>query len=223
MTTVTGACADEVRSRTETYLDQVETTTAHLPDAVDAYGTDRPAFSAAVDRIGTGESECDATLRELRTLVGESLPPNYTEVYLRADDVVRLYDRIDEIPNRAESFARELGSMHPDLPAGIHDTLCEMAALVAKATVVLTDVTAAYVESLVTAGDPVRITDDVERVATMESNCDAHKYEALQQAFGQCQTGDALVVRELLLSLDAAMDAVEDAGDHLLSMNSATL
>jgi uncharacterized protein Yka (UPF0111/DUF47 family) len=113
--------------------------------------------------------------------------------------------------------------MVPALTASIHETVSEMAALVAEATVVLTDATAAYVESLVTPGDPIRVTDAVDTIATLESTCDAHKYDALQSAFRQCKTADALVVRELLLSLDGAMDAVEDAGDHLLSMNSAEL
>lgn len=223
MSTVTDAFADEVLARTGTYLDQVESTTAHLPDALDAYGTDDSAFEAAVDRLGTQESECDATLRELRTLVGESLPPNYTDVYLRADDVIRLYDRIDAVPNRAESFARELAAMRPDLSPAVQDALVEMASLTAEATVVLADVTEAYVESLVTAGESVRVADDVQRLATMEGDCDAHKYDALATVFEECSTADALAVRELLLALDDAMDAVEDAGDHLLSMNSTSL
>jgi uncharacterized protein Yka (UPF0111/DUF47 family) len=222
METVTDRCADEVRSQTATYLGQVRTTTSHLPDALDAYGDNRAAFEAAVDRLGTHESECDATLRELRSLVGESLPPNYTDVYLRADDVVRLYARIDEVPNRTESFARELASMRPDLPAEVRDALREMAALVVEATVLLTEATEAYVDQLVSAGDPVRVTGDVERIGTLESDCDGHKYDALSAAFESCETGDALVARELLLTLDDAMDAVEDAAEHLLSMNSAT-
>jgi len=223
MVTVTGEYATEVRSQTATYLQQVRTTTTHLPDALDAYGSDWGAFTAAVDRLNTQESECDATLRDLRSLVGESLPPNYTDVYLRADDVVRLYACIDEIPNRVESFARELASMRPALPAGLQDSLREMGSLVVEATLLLTEATEAYVEQLVTAGEPVRIADDIETITTLESSCDAHKYEALQAAFSDCATADALVVRELLLTLDEAMDAVEDAAEHLLSMNSTTL
>ncbi|MFC7133006.1 MULTISPECIES: DUF47 family protein [Salinibaculum] len=223
MPTVTDAFGDEVLARTETYLDQVRAATAHLPDAVDAYGTDRDAFEAAVDRLSTQESECDATLRELRTLVGESLPPNYTDVYLRADDVMRLYDCVDAVPNHAESFVRELAAMRPDLPERVHEALAEMASLATEATVVLTDVTEAYVESLLAAGEPVRVVDSVDTLATMEGDCDAHKYDALTAAFGACSTADALVVRELLLALDDAVDAIEDAGDHLLSMSSTTL
>jgi len=223
MVTVTGAFADEVRSRTTTYLDQVETTTAHLPDALDAYDEDPEAFLAAVDRLNTQESECDATLRELTTLLGESLPPNYTDVYLRVDDVLRLYGHVDRIPNHAEQFARQLAGMRPTLSGETLHALREMGDLVAEGTVILTDATEAYLETLVTSGDPVAIGDDVDTIVALESTCDAHKYDGIADAFEQCDTADALVVRELLLALDAAMDAVEDTAEHLLAMQSATL
>jgi uncharacterized protein Yka (UPF0111/DUF47 family) len=223
MVTVTGAFADEVRSRTTTYLDQVETTTAHLPDGLDAYGTDPEAFIAAVDRLNTQESECDATLRELTALLGESLPPNYTEVYLRVDDVLRLYGHVDRIPNHAEQFLRQLASMQPDLTEETLHALREMSALVVEGTTILTGVTEAYVETLVTDGDPITVAADVDTIVALESACDAHKYDGITAAFEECATADALVVRELLLALDAAMDAVEDAAEHLLAMQSATL
>lgn len=222
MVTVTGAFADEIRTRTDTYLQQVEATTAHLPDAVDAYGENADAFVAAVDRLSTQESECDATLRDLSTLLGESLPPNYTDVYLRADDVVRLYGCLDAIPNRVERFARELASMRPELPSAVRDAFGEMAALLVEGTVILTDLADAYVESLVTSGDPIVVADEVETIVALETECDAYKYEALKAVFAECETADALLARELLLALDAAMDAVEDAAEHLLSMQSVT-
>jgi uncharacterized protein Yka (UPF0111/DUF47 family) len=222
MVTVTGAFADEISTRTDTYLQQVEATTAHLPDALDAYGEDADAFVAAVDRLDTQESECDATLRELSTLLGESLPPNYTDVYLRADDVVRLYGRLDAVPNRAERFARELASMRPDLTPDTREAVREMSALVVEGTIILADLVDAYVEALVTAGDPIVVADDVERIVALETECDAHKYDALRTVFETHETADALVIRELLLALDAAMDAVEDAAEHLLSMQSVT-
>jgi len=222
MVTVTGEFANEISARTDTYLQQVETATAHLPDAVEAYGDDADAFVATVDRLSTQESECDATLRELSSLLGESLPPNYTDVYLRADDVVRLYSHLDAVPNCAERFARELASMRPDMTTDTRAALREMSALVVEGTVVLTDLADAYVESLVTAGDPIVVAEDVQTIVALETECDAHKYDALKTAFAECETADALVIRELLLALDAAMDAVEDAAEHLLSMQSVT-
>jgi|AntRauTorcE11898_2_1112593.scaffolds.fasta_scaffold38922_2 uncharacterized protein Yka (UPF0111/DUF47 family) len=222
MVTVTGAFADEIRSRTDTYLNQVKATTAHLPDIVDAYGENPDAFTAAVDRLNTQESECDATLRELNTLLGESLPPNYTDVYLRADDVVRLYSRIDAVPSRSERFARELVNMRPSLTAETRNVLREMGELVVEGTVILADLADAYVESLVTSGDPIVVADEVETVVELETACDGFKYDAFETAFADYETADALMVRELLLVLDAAMDAIEDAAEHLLSMQSVT-
>ena len=222
MDTVTGAVGDEISARTGTYLQQVETTTAHLPDAVDAYGDDADAFVATVDRLSTQESECDATLRELSSLLGESLPPNYTGVYLRADDVVRLYGCLDAIPNRAERFARELASMRPDLSPDTCAALQEMSSLVVEGTVILTDLADAFVETLLTAGDPIVVADEVQRIVALETDCDAYTYDALTTVFEERETADALVVRELLLALDAAMDAVEDAAEYLLSMQSVT-
>lgn len=222
MVTVTGAFADEIRSRTDIYLNQVEATTAHLPDVIDAYGENPDAFVATVDRLNTQESECDATLRELSTLLGESLPPNYTDVYLRADDVVRLYSCIDAVPNRSERFARELATMHPSLTTDTRDALREMSELVVEGTVILADLADAYVENLVTSGDPIVVADEVETIVELETACDSFKYDALDAVFADHETADALVVRELLLALDAAMDAVEDAAEHLLSMQSVT-
>lgn len=222
MVTVTGAFADEIRSRTDMYLNQVEATTTHLPDVVDAYGENPDAFLAAVDRLNTHESESDATLRELSTLLGESLPPNYTAVYLRADDVVRLYGCIDAVLNRSERFARELATMHPSLTTETRDALREMSELVVEGTVILTDLVEAYVESLVTSGDPIVVADEVETIVELETACDTVKYDAFETAFADRETADALVIRELLLALDAAMDAIEDAGEHLLSMQSVT-
>lgn len=223
MVTVTDAVADEVYDCTTTYLSQVETTVSHLPDAVEAYDTDPDAFQAATDRLRTCESECDATLRGLRTLLAESMPPNYTAVYLRVDDVVRLFDRLDAVPNRCERFVDELGAMDPGLRPGTRDHLCQMASLVVEATGIVADATGAYVETLLTEGERIRLVDEVDRVAALESDCDAARTAAMADAFAIQETADALVVRELVLSLEAAMDAVEDTGDRLLSMNSAAI
>ncbi len=223
MVTVTDAVADEVHDCTTTYLDQVETTVSYLPDAVDAYGKDPGAFRAATDRLRTCESECDATLRGLRTLLAESMPPNYTAVYLRVDDVVRLFDRLDGVPNRCERFVDELAAMDPALRPGTRDHIRQMASLTVDATSIVTDVTAAYVENLLTEGERIRLVDDVDRIATLESECDAARTAAIADAFATRDPADALVVRALVLSLENAMDAVEDAGEQLLSMNSAAL
>jgi DNA-binding transcriptional ArsR family regulator len=66
------------------------------------------------------------------------------------------------------------------------------------------------------------VADEVETVVELETACDGFKYDAFETAFADYETADALMVRELLLVLDAAMDAIEDAAEHLLSMQSVT-
>lgn len=212
--------AAAVRSHTDTYLDRVTDCTARLPDALDAYGTHPEAFEAAVGDIAINETDSDDALRDLRTFLSESSSPNYTDVYLRADDVARLYTAIDEMPNAVERFARELRAIAPELDDDLRATVREMVALTVEATETLATATRDYVESLVTEGETARVTEAVEEVATLESECDRLKYDGLARAFDVEPTADALAVRELVLTLDAAMDAVEDAGDQLLVLRS---
>ncbi|MFC4450197.1 DUF47 domain-containing protein [Halorussus aquaticus] len=223
MTTARTDYATTVCALTETYLERVTDTTSALADAVTAYETDAEAFEAAVERVATRESACDDALRELRTVVRDAMPPNYTEMYLRIDDVARLYAAIDAVPNRAERFVRELDAMGPTLADDLGATLREMAVLTVEASAILADVVTAYVESLVAEREAVRATESVEKLAELESQCDELKHDALSMAFDSLPTAEALVVRELVSTLDTAMDAVEDAGDQLLFLSSGSV
>lgn len=220
MDTATREYATAVRESTDTYLERATDCVGHLPDALDAYGRDPSAFETAVDRIAARESDCDDALRAVRALLGES-PPNYTAAYLRADDLARLYVALDAVPNSVERFARELRAIEPDLGDDLRATFREMAVLTGDATAVLAGATDDYVGDLVTEGDLTPVADAVEEVSALESECDDLKYRALFRAFDAYPTADALVVRSLVLTLDAAVDAAEDAADQLLVANSA--
>ena len=223
--------AAEVCALTERYLEQVAAVTDALPAAIDAYAEDAEAFEEATQTVAERESACDATLRDLRTAVGKSMPPNYSRFYLRIDDVSRLYAALDEIPNRVERFVRELRAMRPALDDRTRATCREMAALVCEAVAALADLTADYVERLVApendCGGPengdseANVTERVDSLAALESECDGLKYDGLAAAFEEHPTAEAVVLRELVLTLDAAMDAVEDVGDHVLFLASS--
>ncbi|WP_134670384.1 hypothetical protein [Halorussus marinus] len=211
--------AAAVSSETETYLDRVADCAGRLPGAINAYGVDDDAFATAVDDIAAAESDCDDALRELRRLLSERSRPNYTDVYLRADDVARLYAAVDEIPNAVERFARELRAIAPSL-GGARAIVEEMASLAVEATEALAAATGEYVESLLVEGGTASVGPAVEEIRALESAADRLKYEGLAAAFDEAATPDALVVRELVVGLDAAIDAVEDAADQLLVLRS---
>jgi uncharacterized protein Yka (UPF0111/DUF47 family) len=187
-----------------------------LPDTLDHYGD--PAFAETAARLSERESEADEHLRTLRELLGEFAPPNYTDVYLRTGEVMRLYARIDEVPDAAERFVRDLKTVEPTLSGPVQDNFYEIATLTVAATETLADVTEAYVASLVSEGASTSFTADIEHIARLEGEADAHRQAAVERVFAREATTGALLVRDLARSLDEAADATEDAADHLLFM-----
>lgn len=223
MSTGTGQQTATILDSTETYLEQIETCLSHLPDAIDAYGKNHDAFVTSVDRLRCLESDCDATVQRLRALAGEGVDPTDAEVYMRLDDVTRLYGLLDAIPNRAETFLREFRAAQPTLSTATHEKMQLMAEDAARAMSLLVTVVRRYVRSL-TAGEPaVDIADDVQTITAMESACDDRRDTILSTVFVERTTAEAVLVRELLAGLDGIVDAIEDAAEHILSMNSSAL
>jgi uncharacterized protein Yka (UPF0111/DUF47 family) len=211
--------ADEVLAATDDYLTELRACVDLLPVALGAYGGDD--FESAVARLCERESAADDRLQTIGTLLGDLAPPNFTDVYLRTGEVMRLYSRLDAVANTVERFVRYVGVMGPDLSDPTLAEFGRMADRIVEATGVLADATTAYVETLVTPGDNESVTDAVERVAALEGACDDDKYAAIDRAFDERPAAEALVIRVLALALDAAADAAEDAADHLLFMSGA--
>jgi len=213
MATTTDAFGEAVREQTEAYLTEVQRCLATLPPALLGYG--QSEFADGVSKLVAGESVCDERLRTLRTTLGTA-EPNYTEVYLNSGTVMELFVLLDEIPNCAEQFLRELDAVRRPLRDQTADALTRMAALAARATRLLTDAISEFVAGLVEPGEQPSVTDAVDQVAVLESRADDLKYEIITYAFDTLPTAEAVVVRDLARSLDAALDAAEDAADQLL-------
>ncbi|MFB6074152.1 MAG: DUF47 family protein [Haloarculaceae archaeon] len=208
---------DAVTATTDEYLESVRSCVSVLPATLLRYGEGE--FAATADRLVERESTCDYHLRELRTVLGEARP-NTTDLYLRSGDVMELYAQVDAVPNAAESFVRERIAVEPDLDEATRDDLAAMAALTTRATMLLTEVIGEFVASLVTAGPAAAVADAVDQVADLESQCDGLRQDVVVRAFERRPTAEAMLVRDLAESLDAAADAAEDAADHLLFLSS---
>jgi|GEM_PF-1462523 len=213
MATTTDAFGDAVREQTGEYLTAVRRCLATLPPALLGYGDSE--FADSVSDLVARESVCDERLQTLRTTLGTA-EPNYTEVYLNSGTVMELFVLLDEVPNCAEQFLRELDAVRRPLDEGTTDALTQMAALAARATRVLTDAIERFVAGLVEPGEGPDIVDAVDQVAALESRADDLKYEIITHAFDTLPTAEAVVVRDLARSLDAALDAAEDTADQLL-------
>ncbi|QIO21480.1 hypothetical protein [Haloarcula sp. JP-L23] len=210
----TAEYANTVTTRTATYLDAVADCVLLLPQILAAYDDDPARREALTTQLADRESACDDHLRSLRTDIARATP-NFTDVYLRADALVELYACIDEIPNAAETFVRDLDAVSPELDPQTLATFTDVAALAARATRLLVSTTRGYVQSLTTAGPSPHVSGTVDRIAGIESQCDDRRHAVTSRAFDDLAVEDALLVRDLARSLDTVPDAVEDAADHL--------
>lgn len=213
MATQTTEYAAVVTDRTETYLDAVEDCLLLVPQALSAY--DDGSFPETTTALVKQESVCDEHRRQLRHAIGRA-QPNFTDVYLRAADLAELFSLVDEVPNAAEAFVRDLDAMSPTLDDETLTAYADVATLAVSATQLLAQGISAYVEALVTTGPTPDVSDTVDRIAALESRCDDHRNRVISRAFERRPTDEALTVRALTQSLDAVPDATEDAADHLL-------
>jgi len=225
--TETGAFASEVRDLADRYLDRADFAVGHAPTALAAYRTDPAAFHADVEQIKGFESECDDLLASLRTTLGSSMRPNFTGLYLQPGCIIDLLSAIDEIVNRVETFLTELAAIGPTLSADAHGDFVRMTDLTVEATSLLATAATSVLDAI--CSDPTDRSSwpaagtTVAEIGRLESKCDAVRTKLLSDAFADLDTADALVVRELAVALDAAMDAVEDAADHLAYIESTAL
>ncbi|WP_136717044.1 DUF47 domain-containing protein [Halorientalis salina] len=219
--TQTVAFREQFRDLSSRYLNTVLTCTAGVPVVIECYGTDEDAFQRECQRVSGLESDCDALLGEIRTTVGDSMPPNFTGVYFQPESVLELFAHIDEIANYAERFCAELAAMQPALTDTERADFVRMADLVVEGTETLVDATGDVRAALCGSGIETAIGSQVSTVARLESACDTARDKLLSAAFADEATPAALVVRELIVTLEEAMDAVEDAANHLAYVDSA--
>ena len=207
--------ATEILTETTRYLRKVERATEQLAVVLDAYVTDEAAFAASVADLQDLESECDAVVGDLRSLVGSSMDPNFSGLYLYSGALVEFYETTDTVVNEAERFATELAAMEPTLPEEIRDDMDRMAEFANEATVHLSRAGTTQFRTLADPDRSGEISRETEQVRALETRCDDVKYRVLEHAFASLSPAEALLVRALANRLDAVTNAVEDAADRL--------
>ncbi|MFB6295682.1 MAG: DUF47 domain-containing protein [Halobacteriales archaeon] len=217
--TETPETVDELVARSGEYLKQVETATGKLEQLLSQYRDDQAAFESTLVDLRALESECDARVGDLRSLVGSSMDPNFTGLYLMSDALVEFYETADAVVNNAEGFGNELAAMRPDLSTALADDLREMAGFAHEAAVHLSRAGTTQFENLTSAGQSVDVSREAEQIRAIEGRCDDAKRRALDRAFTSMEPADALTVRALTGGLDDVTNAVEDAADRLVYMS----
>ncbi len=193
---------DRIEELSETYLEEVTECVSALDGVFD--GTE-----SGVERVESLESRCDETGRALRSALGAAAP-TFRGVYLQAGDLAEFYTRTDEVANHAEAVALDYRATGAYL-GPVRPHLREMVADAVVASAHLETATAAYLAD----GEDDTVSEAVSRIRELERACDDRRHDAVRVAFEQRDAADALVVRELVRGVDAVVDAVEDAADHI--------
>lgn len=204
-----------VRERTESLLTGVGRCVELLPDLLEDYGRAPEAFDDDVLTLRERESACNATARGLRLAVGQSMTAEPTGLYLMAGDLVSLYTLVESVANRAETVGTELTAIRPALSEDCRTALLGLAERAIEAFEALAAATRAYVEALVVNGDPNGVVEPVERVRSIESDCDEYRQAALRIAFEDGPTLDSLALRAVIYHLDGVVNGIETAVDRL--------
>jgi uncharacterized protein Yka (UPF0111/DUF47 family) len=220
--TPTSAFRTEFTDVSNRYFECLVDCAESVRPAVEYYGGDEDAFCGELERARRLESDCDDLLATIRTTVARSMEPNFTRVYFQPDGVLELFDRADVAANHVETFLGELAAMDPTLSVAVTTGFARMGDLVVEAIAALS--TAVGDLFAVPAHRTVDTVHDArETVADLESRCDTVRQKLVSEAFATRDTADALVVRQLALWLDRAMDAVEDAAERTVYLDSTAV
>jgi uncharacterized protein Yka (UPF0111/DUF47 family) len=198
-----------VRAHTVRYVEAVVDCVALLVPALRRYQS-AGTLGDLVSAIDDAESACDRWRRELaRTLA--SMPPAFTGGTVTSGQLLQFFHQVDAVANRSERAVAMLDATGP--PLDDVPRLVKLGERTREAAEELAVATVAYVEAL-PEGDTGAVTDSVERVATLEEECDEIRQTVVRSAFEGDQTA-ALLVREAVLILESVTDAAEDAADTL--------
>lgn len=193
------------------YLERLGDCIGTVPKVFEGYDGD---IEDEVRRVGEAESDCDALVDEMkRDVMG--VTPQTTGLYIRSESVVRLLRELDGIANSAEEAVRTTHACRPEMPPEVRECLTEVAERSAVATGVLSGCVLRTFESFEEPGT-VDVSEETERIRETERRCDRLKDEAVEVAFEELPTGEAVVVKDVASTLDGVPDGVEDAADVLV-------
>jgi len=208
-----------LESRTVTYLDRVDDCVALLPRALDEYAEDGSARET-VDEIAAVESDCDELVREITGLITDAGPDDIgllnTRINFNESALLDFYKELDVVANHTERIVQEVTMMRPDADTAPFRDMREMATRIVEMVAVLADVVERFVRGLARADAAETLTDGIESIRGLESECDDLRNDAIATAFADDGIDQPLVYRELAILLDELANTVEDLTDRMV-------
>lgn len=209
---------EELESLTETYLDRLSDCISLLPELLDQYRNDG-AYHETLDRIQDIESECDRLNRDINGTIANAGAADIgllnSRVHFNASSLISFYGSLDVIANLTERIGQELLMIQPDYDNDCFQRMSEMAESAAAGMEPLSDVVVRFIHSLSTTDESDTLTDEINQVRRMESECDELRNSIITTAFDG-EVDNPLLYREFAILLDKLANTMEDVTDQVI-------
>lgn len=206
-------------SLTTRFVERIATCLERLSELVSLYSNGEP-YDQCVRRIRDLESECDRTYRSVAAHVSTAnvrdLGIRLTGIHLNRNQLLHLFDHLDEIANGAERFASDLDAIAPRRVDDCFEGLQDMITSARAGIRFLEEIVPGFVQSLIDPDEEMSIVEVVGPVRRIESHVDELRDEVIATAFESEPLAVALVYREMALQLDGVVDTMEDVTDQML-------
>jgi uncharacterized protein Yka (UPF0111/DUF47 family) len=213
-----------VVEQTDAYLETISECVDLLSELVEEY-TAGDAARQLVEEIRARESECDGRSRRISALVTNTTVREFgirnSRMHLNAEQVVRLYQLLDEIPNAAEEIAEALVTVTPARRRSCFRRYREMVSRVTEAMGALHDAVREFVRLLTSSTETGSIAEHVATVRAAESDCDDVRNAVVADVFADETVDQPMVYREFACLFDRLVDAMEDVTDQLVLLSSS--
>lgn len=211
-----------LEAKTVTYLEQLVDCTERLPTLLTAYA-EEDEYEAIIDQIEAAETDCDQTRRDITALIANAGTREIgllnTPINLNQSALLDFYKQLDVVANHTERIAQELAMLQPAPTNDSYEQFREMAVLIVEMTQVLSDVVERFISGLARNDASETLTDEIETIRALESNCDTARNDVIATAFSS-DVPQPLVYRELAVLLDELANTIEDLTDRITVISS---
>jgi predicted phosphate transport protein (TIGR00153 family) len=198
----------QIQARIQEYLDSAAEVLEAYQRGLDYYvgrGI-TPHFQALVDEIHAKESQADDLRRDIELeLYKRSLLPESRE------DIFRLLEVIDQIPNKCEDILRQILTQKLDIPADLHGEIRELAQVAGTMMGLIREGVAEVF------GDNRQVHNITSRIDQQESVGDRLQQSAIQKLFNidRVDTADKVLFRDIINEIGSVCDLADDVGISL--------
>lgn len=200
-----GKKEDQVRDGLLEHSDAVQRCVDLLRGTVEAYLAGDEAYRDRAQEVDRVESEADTVRKRAeRVLFEGAFLPSHREDYFV------LFERLDEVADKAEDAADHVVLTRPPVPDDLRDEVEAMAGRMDE----MADVMGRTVEMLFE--DTGQVEKLVAELKEFEEEADDAEFRVVQALFRKdLATADKILVRQMVEMVGDVTDEIDDVGEHI--------